>query len=195
MLKIIAGEYRSRQLQSPVGRNVTRPITARVKESVFNLLRGWFDNNENVVDLFAGVGSIGLEAASRGAGHVLMVERHRGTFRILEENIASLGCKDRAQAMMGDALSPLVFLRAPKPIDVLFLDPPYPMMHDEQQRLLTLKQIEVSRPYLNSPAMVVLRTPDLDETVNLSIPGFDGPERHNYGHDMAVHLYMPAKSE
>ena len=73
MIKIIGGEYRSRILEGPPDASTTRPITARVKEAVFNLLRGWCDDAV-VLDLFAGVGAIGLEAVSRGAREVVLVE-------------------------------------------------------------------------------------------------------------------------
>src|SRR5262245_15938357 len=76
MLKIIAGEFRSRKLLTPDDGSVSRPYGARVKESIFNLLRGWFEG-ATVIDLFAGVGTMGLEAVSRGAARVFMVERDR----------------------------------------------------------------------------------------------------------------------
>src|SRR5690606_7638589 len=100
---------------SPEGGDVTRPYVDRVKESVFNLLRGWFDE-ANVLDLFAGVGTMGLEAVSRGAANVLLVEQNRKVFKLLEENIRQLGCGDRAVAMLGDALGSICLLRAPRPV-------------------------------------------------------------------------------
>ena len=66
MIKIIGGEYRSRKLLTPENESVSRPYGSRVKESLFNLLRGWFEG-ATVIDLFAGVGTMGLECASRGA--------------------------------------------------------------------------------------------------------------------------------
>ena len=82
MLRIIAGEYKSRRLLSPPDASRSRPYTQRLKESVFNILRGRLDG-ANVLDLFAGVGTIGLEAVSRGARMVLMVEHSTSSARHL----------------------------------------------------------------------------------------------------------------
>lgn len=76
MLQISGGEYRSRRLTSPPDAEVSRPYARRAREAVFNLLRGWFED-ARVLDLFAGVGTMGLEAASRGAAAVVMVERDK----------------------------------------------------------------------------------------------------------------------
>ncbi|MGI9014154.1 MAG: 16S rRNA (guanine(966)-N(2))-methyltransferase RsmD [Phycisphaerales bacterium] len=189
MLRIIAGEYRSRLLRTPPGKDVTRPMAGRVKESVFNLLRGWIED-ASVLDLFAGVGNVGLEAISRGARSVVMVEQHRPTFRLLQENIEALGCEDRAIAWQGDALSSFVFERAQQPIDVVFLDPPYRMMHDDVQRQAIIAQMQRAIPSLNAQAILVLRSPLMPTEINFDIADFDGPEMHDYGHDMQVRLYM-----
>jgi 16S rRNA (guanine966-N2)-methyltransferase len=192
MLRILGGEFRSRVIQSPEGDQTTRPMASRAKEAIFNLLRGWFDGT-NVLDLFAGVGTMGLEAVSRGAKRVVMVEMSRTSHRILEENIAALKCADRAEAIRGDALSPLVLARAPKPVSVMFIDPPYRMMENERERAMVFAQIQACRAVLTEKSFVVLRTPDLEESVSLAIPGFEGPETHSYGADMRVHLYMPVR--
>ena len=70
MPKIISGDFRTRILLTPEGEDRTRPMTARVKESVFAMLHGWFQG-ARVLDLFAGVGTVGLECVSRGASEVL----------------------------------------------------------------------------------------------------------------------------
>lgn len=193
MLRIIGGEFRSRRLASPPGADVTRPMASRAKESIFNLLRGWFED-ANIVDLFAGVGTMGLEAVSRGARQVLLVEQSRPVFRILQENIESLGCSDRAVAVQGDALSPTVLIRAPKPVHVMFIDPPYSVMRDEAERERVFAQVRAAREILAEKSFVVLRSPELKGEAPLRIEGFAGPETHRYGSDMLVHLYMPASA-
>ena len=129
MLKIISGEYRSRILLTPEGEDRTRPMTARVKESVFAMLQGWF-KGARVLDLFAGVGTVGLECASRGAAEVVMIERDREVFRYLEHNIETLKCGDRVIAIQADALGPTALARSPKPVDLVFMDPPYELAPD-----------------------------------------------------------------
>ncbi len=190
MLKIIGGEHRSRILLSPDDDRTSRPYTARVRESVFNLLRGWFDD-ARVLDLFAGVGTMGLEAVSRGAAQVVMVERDREVYDLLQRNIAALHCEDRATAIHADALSPVVLARAPKPVDVAFVDPPYPLMTDDRLRAKVLEQVARLRDVLADRSFVVLRSPLSSREADLTLEGFDGPEAHDYGHEMHVLLYAP----
>ena len=191
MLKILGGEFRSRLLDSPDSAEQTRPMTSRTKESIFNLLRGWFDG-ARVLDLFAGVGTMGLEAVSRGASEVVLFERDRDVYGFLARNIASLGCGDRATAVQGDALGPLAIDRAPKPVDVVFLDPPYEMMFDAPRRRKVLDQARRLRSVMAEKSFLVLRSPiELPED-EARIDGFDGPESHRYGSEMLVLLYMPS---
>ena len=193
MLKIISGEFRTRQLFTPPGEDRTRPMTARVKESVFAMLHGWF-NGARVLDLFAGVGTVGLECLSRGAVEVVMVERDREVFRYLEHNIASLNVADRVTALQGDALGPTALARSPKPVDLVFMDPPYALMTDPATRALVLGQAARTRSLFADKGFLILRTPiDLVEPER-TIPGFRGPESHRYKDDMWVYLYMPDAS-
>jgi 16S rRNA (guanine(966)-N(2))-methyltransferase RsmD len=190
VLKIISGEYRSRQLLTPEGEDRTRPMTARVKESVFAMLHGWF-KDARVLDLFAGVGTVGIECASRGAKEVVCIERDRDVFRYLEHNIATIKCGDRVTAVQADALGPTALARSPKPVELVFMDPPYALMTDEASRRLVLAQAARTRALFAPKGFLILRTPiDLDETER-AIPGFRGPETHQYKDDMWVYLYMP----
>lgn len=190
MLKILGGEFRSRRLHEPALDEQSRPYLSRIRESVFNLLRGWFED-ANVLDLFAGVGTVGLEAVSRGAARVVMVEQNRKTHGHLQQNIDMLGCGDRAEAILGDALSEHVLFRAPRPVDLLFVDPPYPMMLDPEKRQSILAHIERCRSILAEKSFVILRSPLGVDDVDLSIAGYDGPEPHDYGRDKWVLLYQP----
>lgn len=128
-MRIIAGEFRHRKLFSPRDDQTTRPIPDRVKESLFSILRGHFEGAQ-VLDCFAGTGSIGLEAISRGAAFVLFVEKDRNAAAILERNIESLGCADRCEVLKGDALGSAVLARCPRPLNLAFFDPPYPLVRD-----------------------------------------------------------------
>jgi 16S rRNA (guanine966-N2)-methyltransferase len=194
VLKIISGEYRSRQLLTPEGEDRTRPMTARVKESVFAMLHGWF-KDARVLDLFAGVGTVGIECASRGAKEVVCIERDREVFRYLEHNIATIKCGDRVTAVQADALGPTALARSPKPVDLVFMDPPYALMIDEASRKLVLAQAARTRALFAPKGFLVLRTPiDLDDAER-TLPGFKGPESHRYKDDMWVYLYMPDSQE
>lgn len=197
MLRIQAGEFRSRVLDSPRevggGGDTTRPMASRVKESVFNLLRGWCEG-ARVLDLFAGVGTMGLEAVSRGASAAVLIERDREIHRYLLANIQSLQCGDRAVAILGDALGPLAIARAPTPVDLVFLDPPYALMEDATRRAKVLECAERLREVMADRSMLVLRAPLDLPADERSLAGFDGPETHSYGREMKVMLYMPRRA-
>lgn len=165
-------------------------MTARVKESVFAMLHGWF-KGARVLDLFAGVGTVGIECASRGAAEVVCIERDREVFRYLEHNIATLKCGDRVTAVQADALGPTALARSPKPVDLVFMDPPYALMIEPASRKIVLAQAARSRGLFAPKGFLILRTPvDLDESER-ALPGFRGPESHQYKDDMWVYLYMP----
>jgi 16S rRNA (guanine(966)-N(2))-methyltransferase RsmD len=193
VLKIISGDYRSRVLLTPAGEDRTRPMTARVKESLFAMLHGWF-KGARVLDLFAGIGTIGLECASRGAIEVVMVERDRDVFRYLEHNVKELKCGDRVSALMADALGPTAIAASPKPVDLVFMDPPYAIMNEPATRTLVLAQAARTRELFGDKGFLILRSPIDLQGEERSIPGFDGPEAHRYKDDMFVYLYMPSST-
>jgi 16S rRNA (guanine966-N2)-methyltransferase len=157
-MRIIAGEFRRRLLKAPEGQDKTRPLPDRVKESLFGLLRGHCQG-ARVLDCFAGSGAFGLEMISRGAAHVVMVERDRLVARILQANIDTLGVRDRAELLQGDALGPATLARCPQPATVIFFDPPYPLVEDPGQWARLKAQFEALIPNLADDGFAVLRTP------------------------------------
>ncbi len=195
MLRIIAGEYKSRRLLSPPDASRSRPYTQRLKESVFNILRGRLDG-ANVLDLFAGVGTIGLEAVSRGARMVLMVEQDRGIHELLQRNVEALGCQDRVDVLRGDALGSVALLRSPRPLDLVFCDPPYQLMETEAGRTRVLNQLSQVAPLLADDALVVLRTPVDAQAFDHRVEGLDGPEirAHRRGHETLFYALPKAQA-
>jgi 16S rRNA (guanine966-N2)-methyltransferase len=165
-----------------------------VRESVLGMLHAWFED-ASVLDLFAGVGTMGLEAVSRGARIVVMVEQDRKIFALLKQNIADLGCEDRAVAVMADALGPTALARAERPVDIVFADPPYALMEDPARRDRLRDQLARAREVMNPSGFVVLRSPLGPEQADLSIAGFRGPEAHRYRTDQWVLLYTPEETE
>jgi len=168
-----------------------------VREAIFNLLRGHTEG-QAVLDAFAGTGTMGLEAASRGAARVVFVERDRRVTRLLDQNIADLGLEDRCEVVSGDALGPGAWSRCPKPVHLVFFDPPYALVRDEDGWVRTKRAFARLVGLLDPEGYGVLRTPcpfeRVDEgghhtPVDLSIEGAIGPETHDYG-STAVHLYM-----
>lgn len=121
-MRVIAGKAKGRRLKSPgLG---TRPMTDRMKEAVFSSL-GELKGLE-VLDLYAGSGSLGLEALSRGAKHARFVESARDAIVKLEENIETTGLGSKAEVTWADVASTLS-LGADDRVDLVFLDPPYSM--------------------------------------------------------------------
>jgi 16S rRNA (guanine966-N2)-methyltransferase len=100
-MRVIAGEAKGRHLKSPVGSS-TRPIIDRVKTALFDILAGRIAG-ATVLDLFGGVGSVGIEALSRGAQHATFVELDPKIAAILRENLRLTRLDDRAEVIRGDA--------------------------------------------------------------------------------------------
>ena len=99
-LRISAGAARGRRLTVPEGLSI-RPTSDRVRQAIFNVLGQFFDG-ERVLDLFAGSGAMGLEALSRGAGRLTLVEQDREAIRAIEANLRMLGWEERARVVRGD---------------------------------------------------------------------------------------------
>jgi 16S rRNA (guanine966-N2)-methyltransferase len=118
-VRIIAGEYRGRRI--PVAQKPDlRPTPDRVRETLFNWLGQWLDGLA-CLDLFAGSGALGFEAASRGAARVVMVEQDRAVFRHLSAIRDEIGAS-RVELVNDDAFA---YLRKAGSFDVVFLDPPF----------------------------------------------------------------------
>ena len=129
-MRVVAGELKGRRLAAPAG-GATRPTTDKVREAVFNVLASLdVVVDARVVDLYAGSGALGIEALSRGAAHCTFVERDRGAVAAIDDNIATLGLRDRSRVVVGDGLASAAQLAA----DLVFADPPYGF--DDWPRLL-----------------------------------------------------------
>jgi 16S rRNA (guanine966-N2)-methyltransferase len=217
-MRIIAGRHRSRLLASPPEDSTTRPLPDRVRESLFGLLRGHFEDAV-VLDGFAGVGSFGLEALSRGARRVVMVEKDRKVARVLEANVASLKAGDDTEVVVGDALGPACLSRCPTPINIAFLDPPYAMVREPAGWDRVRAQMTRIAGLMAADGYLMVRTPwpfvfqdprpvrgaredaEFDPFEDdreppppavhgdLRIDGTFGPETHEYK-TTAIHLYM-----
>ena|SRR2546426_5909844 len=130
-MRIIAGEARGRRLIAPHDRTI-RPPLDKTRESIFSRLEGTFEGR-CVLDLFAGVGSLGLEALSRGARRAVFVEKASSSLVLLEKNIQRLGFGPRSEVVEGDALKlpDLRKLKEPS-YSLVFLDPPFSFFKSEK---------------------------------------------------------------
>lgn len=144
-MRIIAGQAKGRRLAGPPS-SQTRPLTDRVREALFSSL-GAVVEGAVVVDLFAGVGSIGLEALSRGAARAVFVERDRKTARVLRSNIDTVGLG--GEMWPGDVAT---FLSQPRDgVTLAFVDPPYSLPLASVGEVL-----ERLEPMLSDGAVVVV---------------------------------------
>lgn len=157
-MRIIAGDFKKRRLQGPPDDTTTRPIPDQVKESLFNILRGHCEDGP-VLDCFAGTGSIGLEALSRGAPHCTFVERDRKIAHVLKANIEHCHAGDRAELVIGDALGPGALSRCPRPLHLAFFDPPYALVRDRAGLERVKAQVARAVALLDDTGYAVLRTP------------------------------------
>ena len=120
MISLIAGKYKGKKLYQ-FSNMYVRPTKAIIRKSIFQILEP-FDGLE-VLDLYAGVGTLGFEALSRGAAQVVFVEKDRGVYKILEKNTA-LFHNEKMRLHLSDAIQ-FVSRRHSNQFDIIFADPPY----------------------------------------------------------------------
>jgi 16S rRNA (guanine966-N2)-methyltransferase len=126
-VRVLSGSDKGRRIVAPQGSS-TRPTTARVRSSTFDMLCARYDIfGAKVLDLFAGSGALGLEALSRGASTATFVEWSSKASKVLRENIFRLGVQDRARVVRLDALEYLQRMSDDEKdqYDLVFCDPPY----------------------------------------------------------------------
>ncbi len=125
-VRIISGKYGGRKIQAP-DNSRTHPMSERIRNALFNSVGGEIQG-ASVLDAFAGTGAVGFEALSRGAGHIVFVEKDRVAQKVLAENIQILGVKNTTEFIRTSVASWLSTYQGEK-FDVIFADPPY---HDPQ---------------------------------------------------------------
>ncbi|MFZ1410450.1 MAG: 16S rRNA (guanine(966)-N(2))-methyltransferase RsmD [Micropruina sp.] len=182
MSRIIAGSHRGHRLTMPASR-ATRPTSDRVREAAFGLIASWLgvagDAGSQLaglafLDLYAGSGAVGLEAASRGAARVVCVERDRRAGEIARSNAANLGLDVRVSTQDVER-----FLAGPAEgqFDVVWLDPPYDLDNSTIAEVLTSI---IERSWLAPEGLLVVerssRTAPFDWP-----PGLGEPWNRGYG--------------
>jgi 16S rRNA (guanine966-N2)-methyltransferase len=174
-MRIIAGEFRGRNILQPAS-DVTRPITDRVKQSVFDILTPLL-SDAIIFDLFAGTGSMGLECLSRGAKSVHFFEADRSALERLRKNINTLGLSNRSTIVAGDLFKWFEKTETRVHADLLFLDPPYRFLNEQPQQLRNLVQNWKSG-FLADGATIVFRH---DVNDKLELPGLMRVDERTYG--------------
>ncbi|MGC4033019.1 MAG: RsmD family RNA methyltransferase [Tepidisphaeraceae bacterium] len=179
-MRIIAGEFRGRKLVEPRF-DVTRPITDRAKQSLFDVLMPLIEDAV-VYDCFCGTGSMGLECLSRGARHATFFDADRHALSGLRQNIESLRVSDRTKMVAGDLFRLAPRLDPVGAIGLFFFNPPFKFLREKPEPLQ--KFIEAMLPKLAVDATVIFRHDTADE---LALPPLRQVDRRVYS-NMTIDL-------
>jgi 16S rRNA (guanine966-N2)-methyltransferase len=170
-MRIIAGSWRGRRLLTPADRAI-RPTSERAREALFGILEHGAPalRGARFLDLFCGTGAIGLEAASRGAAEVLLIDDDARALGLARANLERLGATPSVRLAVRDAtrLGP-----APQPYDLVFLDPPW------RSGLATPALAALRHGWLAAGARLVVET-DAREALDLP-PGYALEQERRYG--------------
>lgn len=180
MPKITGGNLGSRKLKSPKGMNV-RPTPGRVKESLFSILQTRIEG-ARFLDLYAGTGAIGFEAASRGAEKVVSVEGHRDTADAIREAAEQFGVSERVEVVAAPVDRALYRLEGE--FDVVYADPPY-----ADELPMQMFRLLLERNLLAPDALVIFE--HSARTILPEIPGYRSVREEVYG-DVALAFFTPS---
>ena len=128
-MRIISGSFRGKKIYQPMN-DKTRPLKDLVKESIFNIInhskKFKIDlENANILDMFSGVGSFGIECLSRGVQEVVFVENYQGVIPILKKNLLNLKSVDNYKIIEKDIYNNNKIINLNIQFDIIFLDPPF----------------------------------------------------------------------
>ena len=160
-MRIVSGKYRRRLLATNSG-DTTRPITDRAKVILFDRLQPMLEEGPRVADIFAGTGTMGLEALSRGAKSVVFFEQDRTAHELLRQNVDSLGAQADAVCWRTDVFRTSFHPKGCPgflPYDLIFFDPPYKLASKIHPDTLLYAALErLAKPELCAPgALLVFR--------------------------------------
>jgi 16S rRNA (guanine966-N2)-methyltransferase len=176
--RIISGKARGIRLKMVPG-DITRPITDLVKEALFNIL-GQDIEDANLLDLFGGTGSVGIEALSRGAAYCRFIDLHRAAVEVIKTNLELTRLKENAQVILADALR---YLGRPadRTFDYIFIAPPqYKGIWDRAMTIL-----DTHTDWLNDDSLVIVQI-DPREHKDLQLEHLEQVEERKYGNTLLV---------
>jgi len=128
-MRIIAGNFKGKKILEPKNK-LTRPLKDLTKESIFNIIKHSNKfmvsiEKSNILDLFSGVGSFGLECLSRASSHVFFIENYKEVLPVLKKNITNLNCSNNSKVIEKDIFNQFDFHSLKMNFDIIFMDPPY----------------------------------------------------------------------
>ena len=170
-MRIISGDFRGKKINQPKDIK-TRPLKDLTKESIFNIISHSNKininlKNSNVLDLFSGVGSFGIECLSRGARYVTFVENYHDVLNILKKNLISLKDVDNYKIIEKDINNNSFFSKISSSYDIIFLDPPY----KDKNLSIILKSIIANKNLSENGIIIIHRHKKEDDLLpdNLNI--------------------------
>nr|WP_307338971.1 16S rRNA (guanine(966)-N(2))-methyltransferase RsmD [Caldalkalibacillus uzonensis] len=182
LVRVISGALKGRRL-APVPGQQTRPTTDRVKEAIFNLIPVDMYRDGTGLDLFAGTGSLGIEALSRGCRRMVFIDHHPLAIKVIYQNLKALGLTGQSEVYKNDARRALkVLAKRGIEFNVIFLDPPY-AHHNLPNILSLIEQYDLLRP----EGVIVVETAkgtDLKDKLDRLILD----KHHHYG-DTEIRIY------
>lgn len=177
-IRVIAGKAKGRKLKMVPG-DATRPVTDRVKESLFNIIR--YDlHQSNFLDLFAGTGSVGIEALSQGASYVRFLDTNRRAIQVIKENLETTDLEKGAEVFQMDAFAMLS--RTPDvAFDYVYVAPP--QYKDMWKR--TLNSLDKQPDWLVNDGWVIVQI-DPKEYVTIKLTHFSEFDQRKYGNTLLI---------
>jgi len=177
-MRVISGHFKGKKILEPKDKN-TRPLKDLVKESIFNIIHHSkkFNINiegSNILDLFSGVGSFGIEALSRGAQYVKFIENYNDVLPILKKNIEKINQKKKSEIIEKNIFNEIDFKEIDQKFDIIFLDPPF----KEKNINILIDKIYKSKILKETGIMIIHRHSKENEVL---IPEFQIIEEKKYG--------------
>jgi 16S rRNA (guanine966-N2)-methyltransferase len=187
-VRVISGTARGKRLQAPRGMD-TRPITDMIKEALFNVI-GSSIKGASLLDLFAGSGSVGIEALSRGARLTIFIDNSNDAIRVIKKNLKNCGFKDGFEVYRNDVFRALEILaKRNARFDYIYVDPPFTVEAIFEPLLKTLDRL----PLLAPNGRIIIRTP---RRMHLAaeLKSLEEYRVNNYG-ESTLHYYMMIPEE
>jgi len=185
-MRIIAGQARGLTLKAPAG-NATRPMDGRTRGALFNIL---FSRQEGarILDLYAGSGSLGLEALSRGAESCVFVERSRAVGRVIAENLSRTGLEGGEILTMPSSLAIKTLQARGERFSVAFFDPPFPLSRGAETRAGLLRELAEVASLLEPRGLVIWRLEKQNYHPGELPSCLHQTDRREYGRSLLVFL-------
>lgn len=183
-MRVISGEFGSRPLKAVPGKG-TRPTSDKIKESIFNLIGGYFSGG-NCLDFYGGSGAIGIEAVSRGMDTAVICEQSQTAIKTINQNIEMTQAQEQFVVLKGNnrvTLKRWMSEQANLAFDLIFIDPPY-----ADERIVDDIQWMIKQGIHNSETMIVCET-DVQHSLPERIGNLEKWKYKEYGMT-AIHIYL-----